>query len=105
MHRISQVYHEGVCIYFYLGIGPCDNQRDSFLKICGAIKDTLMKSGASLSHHHGVGKRGQDKFIKYLPATTKKVLRAIKKDIDPNNIFAVGNLIFNDGADELKAKL
>lgn len=103
--RISQIYHEGVCIYFYLGFGPCKNQRANFLRICAAIKDTLILSGASLSHHHGIGKRGQDKFIKNMSNSSKTVLKAIKRDIDPKNVFAAGNLIFNEGCDDLVSKL
>lgn len=104
-YRISQVYHEGVCIYFYVGINHCENTLEKFLGLTAAIKDTLVRSGAALSHHHGVGKRSQAKFIKYLPGSTKSVLTAVKHGIDPKNVFGVGNLIFDKNFYESKAKL
>jgi alkyldihydroxyacetonephosphate synthase len=70
-----------------------------------ALKDTLVKSGASLSHHHGIGKRGQQKFSQYLPNTSRSILKAIKKDVDPKNVFGVGNLIFNESCSKLESKL
>jgi alkyldihydroxyacetonephosphate synthase len=104
-NRISQVYHEGVCVYFYFGINECENQRDTFLSIYASLKDSLVASGAALSHHHGIGKRGQDKFSQYLPSTSRSILRSIKRDVDPKNVFGVGNLIFHESLDDVKAKL
>jgi alkyldihydroxyacetonephosphate synthase len=103
--RISQVYHEGCCIYFYFGLNECENQRESFLEIYALLKDTLVRSGASLSHHHGIGKRGQEKFSQYLPSTSRSILRAVKKDVDPKNVFGAGNLIFNESSESTIAKL
>ena len=104
-YRISQAYHEGCCIYFYFGLNECENQRDIYLEIYASLKDTLVNSGASLSHHHGIGKRGQHKFSQYLPSTSRSILRAIKNDVDPKNVFGVGNLIFNESLEKLESKL
>jgi alkyldihydroxyacetonephosphate synthase len=69
------------------------------------LKDTLVRSGASLSHHHGIGKRGQVKYAQYLSPTTKNILEAVKKEIDPKNVFGVGNLVFHDKVEKLPSKL
>lgn len=52
-----------------------------------------MKCGGSISHHHGVGKL-RKKFLKdSIGETGLTILKALKDKIDPQNIFATGNLI------------
>lgn len=60
------------------------------------MKDAVKKSGGSLSHHHGIGKKNALKFSKGLSSVGKEMLRSLKEKIDPKNIFAVGNLIYNE---------
>lgn len=104
--RISQVYHDGVCIYLYYGIGPCENQLKVFEDIASLVKDAVKKTGGSLSHHHGIGKKNAYKFSKGLSEVSKEMLRTLKQRVDPKNVFAAGNLIYNLAEEEkLVAKL
>lgn len=104
--RISQIYHDGVCIYLYYGIAPCENQFKVFEDLASVVKDSVKKSGGSLSHHHGIGKKNALKYSKGLSSVSKEMLRSLKQKIDPKNIFAVGNLIYNESEMEnLKSKL
>eukprot|EP01084_Bolivina_argentea_P242451 406724_1 len=56
--RISQVYNEGVCLYLYYGF-----YVESLNKYCLSIFDEMedfirkqmLRLGASISHHHGIG--------------------------------------------------
>jgi alkyldihydroxyacetonephosphate synthase len=52
-----------------------------------------MKYGGSISHHHGVGKLRKKFLPKSIGTTGIEMLTGLKKTIDPNNIFATGNLI------------
>jgi alkyldihydroxyacetonephosphate synthase len=52
-----------------------------------------MKYGGCISHHHGVGKLRKKFLPKSIGDTGVNILKGLKSTIDPNNIFATGNLI------------
>ena len=56
--RVTQVYRTGVCIYFYFGFyyKGITNPHELYLELENIARDEILKSGGSLSHHHGVGK-------------------------------------------------
>ena len=56
--RITQIYRTGVCIYFYFGFyyKGIPNPQEVYLQLENIARDEILKSGGSLSHHHGVGK-------------------------------------------------
>lgn len=58
-------------------------------------RDEIMASGGSLSHHHGVGKIRKKWLPSILTSNAINVLHSIKNTIDPKNIMAAGNLVFN----------
>ena len=57
-----------------------------------AARDEILACGGSISHHHGVGKLRKQ----WMPATVGEVglsaMKAVKSQLDPNNIFASGNI-------------
>lgn len=106
-YRISQLYNDGVCCYFYFGYRPEEMDAENFStfkEIRSKFLDVIHSSGGSLSHHHGIGKKLRKRYEKTTTDVELKMLRAIKKEIDPKNIFAVSNLL-SDFEGEPKAKL
>ncbi|KXJ71503.1 hypothetical protein RP20_CCG020409 [Aedes albopictus] len=95
-YRVAQTYDDGCCVYFYL-VAKHEDDRVSPAKTVKMIeeraREEILASGGTLSHHHGVGK----KRSKWYPASVSQVgvsvLKAIKRELDPKNIFAAGNLI------------
>lgn len=93
--RISQIYNDGVCVYFYYGIGPSEDkdQLETFEELTDILREVIFASGGSISHHHGVGKKSS----KYYPSAVSKVgvdvFHAIKQKIDPKNVFDAGNIV------------
>lgn len=89
------MYDTGACVYIYFGFiyQGLDDPVKAYSDIEDAAREEIMKHGGSISHHHGVGKLRK----KYLPGsignTGIKMLKGLKNTIDPNNIFATGNLI------------
>lgn len=70
------------------------------------IKDSVRDSGGSLSHHHGIGKKNSYKYGKIISSVSKDLLKVMKHKVDPKNIFAAGNLVYNeDEQKSLVAKL
>lgn len=51
----------------------------------------------SISHHHGVGKLRKKWYIDTVSEPGHRLLLAAKKALDPDNIFALGNIAFEEG--------
>ena len=91
--RITQLYHTGVAVYFYLGFsveGVAD-PLDAYLGIEHAARDEILSSGGSLSHHHGIGKIRADFLPRTLSPAARAWTAAVKHAIDPQNILGAGN--------------
>lgn len=112
---MTQVYDAGACIYFYFAInyhGLSDPVK-VYNDIEAAARDEIIASGGSLSHHHGVGKIRRRWMNEAVGETGIGMIDAVKKYLDPDNIFASGNLIpsqigrenTESPAEHIKAKL
>eukprot|EP01056_Protomagalhaensia_sp_Gyna25_P000034 Protomagalhaensia_sp_Gyna_25__33@NODE_1016_length_2292_cov_90_110519_g809_i0_p1_GENE_NODE_1016_length_2292_cov_90_110519_g809_i0NODE_1016_length_2292_cov_90_110519_g809_i0_p1_ORF_typecomplete_len401_score59_65FADoxidase_C/PF02913_19/1_6e29FAD_binding_4/PF01565_23/2_3e18_NODE_1016_length_2292_cov_90_110519_g809_i09482150 len=93
--RVSQVYDEAACLYFYFGF-PCkglENPLEVYTEIEKEARVCILKYGGSISHHHGVGKLRKH----FMEASVKpegiSLLRGIKAAMDPGNIFGNQNLV------------
>ncbi len=91
--RVTQLYQTGVCIYFYLAFGynGVNNPSEVFAEIEHAAREEILRSGGSLSHHHGVGKIRQDFLPEVLSQGTLAWNRAAKAALDPHDVFGAGN--------------
>jgi alkyldihydroxyacetonephosphate synthase len=91
--RITQLYDTGVCIYFYFAYyyKGVANPSAVFAEIEHAARDEVLRSGGSLSHHHGVGKLRREFLPEILSDSTLKWNRKIKDALDPQNIFGSEN--------------
>ena len=94
--RVTQLYHEGVCLYFYfcMNFDNVDNASSVFSEIEHAARLEILSNGGTLSHHHGVGKL-RSSFLKEIDsASHQQVMQALKRGIDPENIFGARNGTF-----------
>jgi alkyldihydroxyacetonephosphate synthase len=91
--RVTQVYPTGVCIYFYYAyyFKGVDNPSETFSAIEHAARDEVLKSGGSLSHHHGIGKIRRDFLPRVLSPGMLEWEKEIKKAVDPGNVFGADN--------------
>jgi alkyldihydroxyacetonephosphate synthase len=91
--RVTQVYRTGVCIYFYFGFyyKGIPNPHEIYLELENIARDEILKSGGSLSHHHGVGKLRRAFLPRIMSPTTLQWKRELKKTLDPQNLFGAGN--------------
>ncbi len=94
MCHISHSYPHGANLYFIFIIKTTD--LDEFKKYHASILKAIADSGASLSHHHGIGKL----FAPYLEGSIGKaqldVFKALKKYFDPNNTMNPGGTLALD---------
>ena len=93
--RITLTYETGATVYCYFGFtyeGLSDPVA-AYSEIEEEARKVVMECGGSLSHHHGIGKLRK----KFMPLVYEPVgmnmIKAIKNQIDPQNIFGNENLI------------
>lgn len=98
--RVTQTYDAGACIYFYFAFNyqdgiPAGDPVHVYEAIESAARDEIIASGGSISHHHGIGKLRKRWLKQTVSDVGLGMLRAVKDYVDPNNIFANGNLMMN----------
>jgi alkyldihydroxyacetonephosphate synthase len=91
--RITQLYDTGVCVYFYFAFAykGVENASEVYAELERAARDEILRSGGSLSHHHGVGKLRQPFLPRVFSPAALGFRRALKQAFDPENLLAGGN--------------
>lgn len=94
-YRVTQTYEVGACIYFYMGINTrgLPDPVHVYEELEAAARDEILACGGSVSHHHGIGKIRKRWLKQTVSSVGLGMMRAIKEYIDPNNVFANGNLM------------
>jgi alkyldihydroxyacetonephosphate synthase len=91
--RVTQLYETGVCVYFYFAFHHqgVANASEVYAELERAAREEILRSGGSLSHHHGVGKLRQ----RFLPAVFSPTALAwregLKRSVDPEDLFGCAN--------------
>lgn len=88
----SHAYIDGACLYFSMrGDVDVDKRAQWYRTAWDAANDVIIKHGATLSHHHGVGLlRGP--YMERSLGTGFGVLQTIKAALDPKNLLNPGKL-------------
>ena len=91
--RITQLYQTGVAVYFYLGVSHAGvaDPVGAYAAIEHAARDEILRQGGSLSHHHGIGKIRAGFLDRTLSPAARRWTAAMKRAVDPSNLFAAGN--------------
>jgi alkyldihydroxyacetonephosphate synthase len=91
--RVTQMYQTGAAIYFYFGFYWKGVPHPSRLyhELESIAREEILRSGGSLSHHHGVGKIRQQFLPVVLSPAALEWKRELKRSLDPANIFGAGN--------------
>lgn len=91
MTHMSHVYPQGANLYFIF-IAKM-TELDDFTKYHTGILDHIQKSGAAMSHHHGIGKMFAPWLEGQIGQNQMDIYRALKKHFDPNNIMNPGGTL------------
>ena len=90
--HLSHSYLEGACVYFTFAANPPEEEFETTYNALWAAGQTAaIASGASLSHHHGVG-WSRAAFVRQALGNGLDMLAAVKRALDPNNILNPGKL-------------
>ncbi|MDR1465804.1 MAG: FAD-binding oxidoreductase [Oscillospiraceae bacterium] len=91
MTHMSHVYPQGGNLYWIFII--LENDAEEFRKFHASILDAIQRSGASMSHHHGIGKMFGPWLEGQLGRNEYDVIRALKQYFDPDGIMNPGGTL------------
>jgi alkyldihydroxyacetonephosphate synthase len=95
----SHAYTDGACLYFSLRGEVEPSERAAWYRaVWDAANTVLLRFGAGLSHHHGVGLL-RSPYLRDALGGGHDVLRAVKHAIDPANTLNPGKLGLPDGTE------
>ena len=98
MTHMSHVYPQGANLYFIFIVKMSDPEE--FRAYHAGILDAIQKAGASMSHHHGIGKMFGPWLEGSLGRNEYAVIKALKKHFDPDNIMNPGGTLGLDLPEE-----
>jgi len=88
--HFSHFYQDGACLYLTFAGFPT-SPDEYYWQTWGAVMETTLKLGGTISHHHGVG-LVRAKWIRKELGEYLEILKKIKNAIDPQKIFNPGKL-------------
>jgi alkyldihydroxyacetonephosphate synthase len=91
--HISHVYPTGASLYFTVVAGQRGNPIEQWGKAKAAASDAMMRTGATITHHHAVGADHRPWMRDEVGELGVAVLRAVKATLDPAGILNPGKLI------------
>jgi alkyldihydroxyacetonephosphate synthase len=94
MAHISHEYQTGASLYFtFMAKQLTGREEEEWHLIKNRVTDVIVKAGASLSHHHGVGVEHVKWMEQYYGPLGIRVLKAIKHELDPATIMNPDKLL------------
>lgn len=91
--HISHVYATGVSLYFTVACKKNDDGLEQWAKAKAAASTAMIDAGATISHHHAVGRDHKPWLAKEIGPVGIEILRAIKDRLDPVGVLNPGVLI------------
>ena len=91
--HISHVYPTGASLYFTVVAGQRGNPIDQWHKAKTAASEAMMRTGATITHHHAVGVDHRPWMRDEVGDLGVAVLQAVKATLDPAGILNPGKLI------------
>ena len=89
--RFTHVYPDGPAPYFsVIAAGRPGSELEQWADIKTAASEVLLQSGATITHHHAVGRDHDAWYRRQRPEPVGRALAAAKRDLDPAGILNPG---------------
>lgn len=88
---VSLFYPQGANLYFIFQAKM--DSIDEYLEYQYGIMDHIQKAGASMSHHHGIGKMTAPRLEAQIGHNEMEIYRALKEHFDPDHIMNPGGTL------------
>jgi alkyldihydroxyacetonephosphate synthase len=94
MCRFTHIYPDGVAPYFtVLARGRRGEEIEQWSAVKRAVSDAILREGATITHHHAVGRDHRPWYDRQRPDVFAAALRGAKAAVDPAAIMNPGVLI------------
>ncbi len=91
--HISHVYETGASLYFTVAAKELDDGLAQWVQAKTAAGDAMIAHGASITHHHAVGRDHKPWFEQEVGPVGVEVLRAVKARLDPAGVLNPGVMV------------
>ncbi|HWT92204.1 MAG TPA: FAD-binding oxidoreductase [Solirubrobacteraceae bacterium] len=95
MCHLSHSYHSGACLYFTFAVVASGTrpELEEYDTIKSAIQQAFVDSGATLSHHHGVGAEHAPWMEQDVSPAGVGIIRALFDGVDPGRNLNPGKIV------------
>ena len=91
--RFTHVYPDGPAPYYtFLAPGRPGEEIEQWTQIKAAASEALLRHGATITHHHAVGRLHKPWYLRQTPPLFIDALKAVKARLDPEGILNPGAL-------------
>ncbi len=92
--HLSHAYRDGASLYFtFLSRAPQGKEIEHWRALKSAASDAIVSAGATITHHHGVGRDHSPYMEAEVGKSGLGVLAAVKNQLDPAAIMNPGKLL------------
>jgi alkyldihydroxyacetonephosphate synthase len=91
--HVSHVYETGASLYFTVAARQLEHPLDQWARAKAAASDAIVAAGATITHHHGVGRDHKPWLAQEIGPVGVEILRAVKARLDPAGVLNPGVLI------------
>jgi alkyldihydroxyacetonephosphate synthase len=91
--HISHVYETGASLYFTVAAKQLGDGLGQWGVAKAAASDAMIAAGATITHHHAVGRDHKPWFAQEVGPVGVEMLRAVKERIDPAGVLNPGVLV------------
>jgi alkyldihydroxyacetonephosphate synthase len=92
--RLAYVYPDGPAPYYtVVAPGRAGSELEQWAAIKEAASDVLIRLGATITHHHAVGRYHRRWYDRQRPALFAEALIAARRTLDPAGIMNPGALV------------
>jgi alkyldihydroxyacetonephosphate synthase len=92
MGHLSHSYHSGACLYFTFAFEHGEQAEAEYDVVKQAIQQAFIDTGATLSHHHGVGLEHQPWLSQDVSPEGVAVMQGLFDSADPGRVFNPGKI-------------
>jgi alkyldihydroxyacetonephosphate synthase len=91
--HVSHVYETGASLYFTVAAKELEDGLTQWEQAKAAASDAMIAHGASITHHHAVGRDHKPWFEQEVGPVGTEVLRAVKQRLDPAGVLNPGVMV------------
>ncbi len=91
--HISHVYETGASLYFTVAARQAGDGLEQWARAKAAASDAMVAAGATITHHHAVGRDHLPWLAREIGPVGVEMLRAVKSRIDPQGVLNPGILV------------